>query len=251
MSQPPETEPKAACPASEDPNSWLSRVKLLLERSVLACYQIIDFNKGLIATERPSADEQLRLKMLPTEMIVAMHNLRQGIEEALLSLAAGGLPTDLRERVNDIFIESKEGEGTDLDLLFQRVVETGGPKGFLPAAKVQVPSESGVKPEEYKGTLDFLKEMASKYQQYDFENVPKAMSGACRNKDRISDPFTNAGNQGDSCSHLQNPPAASDAGIDPEESIKYQKMCEELIEDANAIYGQFCAVGSIYLPAVQ
>ena len=252
MNQPPETEPKTACPSSDDQNSWLYKVKLLLERSVLACHQIIDFNKGLISTEQLSANKQYRFNMLPTEMIIAMHNLRVGIEEALLSLAVVGLPTDLREKVKDIFIEKKEeDESTDLELLFQRVVEEGGPEGFLPAAKVQVPSDIGVKTEEYQGTLDFLKEMTSKYQKYDFKNVPKAMSGICWKGNKISNPFTNTENHGESCSHLQNQQSASDAGIDPEELMKYQKMCAELIEDANAIYGQFNAVGSIYLAAIQ
>ena len=136
MNQPPETEPKTACPSSDDQNSWLYKVKLLLERSVLACHQIIDFNKGLISTEQHSADKLFRFNMLPTEMIVAMHNLRVGIEEALLSLAAIGLQAHLREKVKDIFIEKKEeDESTDLERLFQHVVEEGGPEGFLPAAK--------------------------------------------------------------------------------------------------------------------
>ena len=252
MNQPAETEPKTTCPSSEDQNSWLYKVKLLLERSVLACHQIIDFNKGLISTEQHSADKLFRFNMLPTEMIVAMHNLRVGIEEALLSLAAVGLPIDLRAKVKDIFIEKKEeDESTDLELLFQRVVEEGGPEGFLPAAKVQIPSDIGVRTEEYQGTLDFLKEMASKYHKYDFKNVPKTMSGICWKGNKISNPFTNNGNHGESCSHLQNQQSASDAGIDPEELMKYQKMCAELIEDANAIYGQFNAVGSIYLAAIQ
>ena len=251
MNQPAETEPKTTCPSSEDQNSWLYKVKLLLERSVLACHQIIDFNKGLISTEQHSADKLFRFNMLPTEMIVAMHNLRVGIEEALLSLAAVGLPPDLREKVRDIFIEKKEGESTDLELLFQRVVREGGPEGFLTAAKVQVPLDIGVRNEEYQGSLDFLKEMTSKYQKYDFKNVPKAMSGVCWKGNNISNPFINTGNHSASCSHLQNPQSASDAGIDPDELMKYQKMCAELIEDANAIYGQFSAVGSIYLAAIQ
>jgi hypothetical protein len=252
MNKPPETEPKTACPSSDDQNNWLYKVKLLLERSVLACHQIIEFNEGLISTEQHSADKQVRFNMLPTEMIVAMYNLRVGIEEALLSLAAVGLPTDLKEKVKDTFIEKKEGnESTDIELLFQRVVEEGGPEGFLPAAKVQVPSDIGVRSEEYQGTFDFLKEMTSKYQKYDLKNVPKAMSGVCWKGNKISNPFTTIGNNEQSCSHLQNPQSASDASIDPEELVKYQKMCAELIEDANAIYGQFDAVGSIYLAAIQ
>lgn len=251
MNQHAETEPKTACPSSEDQNSWLYKVKLLLERSVLACHQVIDFNKGLISTEQHSADKLFRFNLLPTEMIVAMHNLRVGIEEALLSLAAVGLPTDLKEKVRDIFIEKKEEANTDLELLFQRVVKEGGPEGFLPAAKVQVPLGIGVRTEEYQGTLDFLKEMTSKYQNYAFKNIPKAMSGACWKGNKISNPFTNTGNHSASCSHLQNPQSASDAGIDPDELMRYQKMCAELIEDANEIYGQFNAVGSIYLAAIQ
>ena len=252
MKQPPETEPKTACPSSDDQNNWLCKVKLLLERSVLACQQIVDFNEGLISTEQHSADKQLRFNMLPTEMIVAMHNLRVGIEEALLSLAAVGLPTDLREKVKEIFIEKKEeNESTDLELLFHRVIEEGGPEGFLPAARVQVPSDIGVRTEEYQGTLDFLKEMAGKYQKYDFKNVPKSMSGVCRKGNKVINPFTNVEDHGESCSHLQNPQSAGDAGIDPEEMMKYQKMCAELIEDANTIYGQFHAVGLIYLAAIQ
>ena len=254
MNQPPETEPKTACPSNDDQNNWLCKVKLLLERSVLACHQIIDFNEGLISisTEQHSADKQLRFNMLPTEMIVAMHNLRVGVEEALLSLAAIGLPTDLREKVRDIFIEKKEeNESTDLELLFQRVVEEGGPEGFLPAAKVQVPSDIDVRIEEYQGTLVFLKEMTSKYQKYDFKNVPKTMSGVCCKGDKIKNNSITIENYGESCSHLQKPQSASDTGIDSEELMKYQKMCAELIEDANAIYGQFSAVGLIYLAAIQ
>ena len=247
MTQPPENEPKEACSTSDDPNSWLYRVKLLFERSVLACSQLIDFTNGLIATEQLSTDDQFRCKMMPTEMIVAMHNLRVGIQDALLALAAFGLPADLREGGNKIFTQE---ENPDLTLLFQRVVEESGPEGFLPVGKVQLPSDLGVTAEQYQGSLAFLKEMADKYQQYDFENVPTAMAGACRKKDKISDSLAKAADQKESCSHLQNPQPASVATVDPDEMMKYQKMCAELIEDANTIYGQFCAVGSIYRAAI-
>ena len=251
MNQPPENEPTTVPPVSDDPNSWLSKVKLLLERSAQACHQIIAFNKRLIGAEHHSADEQLRFNMLPTEMVVAMHNLRVGIEEALLCLATIGLPPGQKEKAKDLFIDTKqENESTDLTLLFQRVVWEGGPQGFLPVAKVKLLADFGVGDEEYQGTLDFLKEMASKYQQYDFTYVPKAMASICRKGEKISDPFIAAGNQGDSCSHLQNSQSSPNAEIDPEEVIQYQKMCRELIEDANVIYGQFCAVGSIYLSAI-
>lgn len=252
MNQPQETEPKTASPSSDEQNNWLCKVKLLLERSVLACQQIIDFNEELISTEQHSADKQLRFNMLPTEMVVAMHNLRVGIEEAFLSLAAVGLSMEQRDKAKEIFIEKKEeNASTDLELLFQRVVEEGGPEGFLPVAKAEVPLDIGVKTEEYQGTLEFLKEMASKYQKYDFENVPKSMAAVCWKGNKIGNLFPNTGNSEESCGHLQGPAPAGVAGIDPEELTKYQKMCAELIEDANAIYGQFHAVGVIYLAAIQ
>ena len=253
MNQPQETEQQTTSPSSDDPNSWLNIVKLLLERSVLAGHHIIAFNKGLLSTEQHSADDKLRFKMLPTEMIVAMFNLRRGIEEALLAFGAAGLPADQKEKVKDIFIGTeREEKSTDLDLLFQRVVEDGGPEGYLPVAKIRVPEESGVKTEEYLGSLELLKEMTSKYHFYDFENVPKAMEGACRKKGSIPDPFMNTAKPGESCSHLNNPQENSGDGVfNPEEAIKYQKMCEELIEDANLVYGQFCAVGSLYRSAIQ
>ena len=251
MNQTPETEQQAASPINDDPNSWLIRVKLLFERSVLACSQIIDFSEKTLASKQFSEDDKLRFKMLPTEMIVAMHNVRVGIEDALLALAAAGLPTELREKVSDIFIDDKEEEITDLDLLFQRVVEKNAQEGFIPVAKVQITSDSGVTTEQYLGTLDFLKEMTGKYQRYDFDNFPKVMAGACRQKDTIANPFTDTDNPNDSCSHLENPQNEDAADIAQEEMIKYQKMCEELIEDANMIYGQFCAVGAIYMGAIQ
>jgi len=236
---------------SDDPNSWLGRVKLLFERSAMACSQIIEFNKSLMSTEQLLADEKMRFEMMPTEMIVAMYNLRVGLEEALLGLAALGLEPSLAEGVRAVFIDNK-GEGhADLDLLFQRVVEKGGPEGFLPVAKIKVPVDMGVSAEQYHGTLDFLKEMANKYQRYDFENVPKSMAGACWQGDKIKDPFIKTDDQGDSCSHLQNRQPGAEADIDQAELVKYQEMCAELIEDANTIYGQFCAVGSIYLAGIK
>jgi len=250
MNQTPKTEPNAAPIANDDPNSWLIRVKLLFERSVLACQLIVDFSKMLLAREQLAEEEKTRFKMLPTEMIVAMHNLRVGIEDALLGLAVFGLPADQREGVKKIFIEKKEDESVELDLLFEKVIEQGGPNGFLPAAKIRVPPESGVTTEQYLGSLDFLKEMAAKYQGYDFDNVPKAMEGACR-KNQIADPFMKPDNPNESCSQLTKPQESEAAGIEPEELRNYQKMCEELIEDANMIYGQFCAVGSIYRAALQ
>ena len=251
MTQPPENDPNMAPTAGDDPNSWLDRVKRLFERSVLSCSMIIDFNKALIASEQLSADEQTRFKMLPTEMIVAMHNLRVGIEDALMGLAIIGLPTELKTKAKDLFIENQvEDVSTDLKLLFKRVIEDGGPEGFLPIAKIMVPAASGVSIEQYLGTLDFLKEMAAKYQQYDFENVPKAMEGACRKGDTIADPFTKTVDK-NTCSHLEKPEDESNTGFDPKEAKKYQKMCEELTEDAHLIYGQFCAVGSIYRAAIQ
>ncbi|MCB2180646.1 MAG: hypothetical protein KQH63_01300 [Desulfobulbaceae bacterium] len=250
MTTPQKNEPEA-CPTS-DTNGWLLRVKLLFERSVLACSQIIDFNKSLLDSEEYSAAEQYRFNMMPTEMIVAMNNLRVGMEEALLGLASFGLPTDLKKKGSTLFIKKKddEKESTDLNQLFQHVVEEGGPEGFLPVANAEIPSDFSVSTEEYQGSLAFLKEMADKYQYYDFENVPKAMEAACRKRNTVCNPFSNTGNQGE-CGHLQNPEPAGKEGIDPEELRKYQLMCAELIEDANTIYGQFCAVGSIYQALVQ
>ena len=250
MTDTPENTPNQSCPTSDDPNSWLSRVLLLFERSVLACSQIVVFCKEHKSTEHFSESEQFSYNMIPTEMIVAMHNLRVGIEEALLGLAAFGLSADLKDKVRDVFISKGGEETTDLELLFKNVVEEAGPKGYLPVANVQISSDLNVNIEQYQGTLAFLKEMAGKYHFYDFENVPKAMSGACRKKGEIRSPFASSSNQGE-CSHLQNPPPQDDTNIDSGELRTFQKMCQELIEDANMIYGQFCAVGSIYRVAVQ
>ena len=248
MAHTPANRAQAAGPANDDPNGWLHRVKLLFERSVMSCAQVADFTKGLLAAEQHAPDDRSRFRMLPTEMIVAMHNLRVGFEEALLGLAALGLPVD-HERIKELFIGKQgEEESTDLKLLFQRVVAEGGPEGFLPVGRIDIPADSGVRPEQYQGTLEFLAEMAGKYHDYDLVNVPTAMAGACRRRDGVANPFASGANQSDSCGHLQSAQPAGD-GIDPEEVMKYQAMCQELAEDANTLYGQFCAVGSLYRAA--
>ena len=246
MNQPQEAEPNMDAPTNHDPNSWLTRVKILFERSVQACSLIIDFSKELAVTEELALEQVIRYGMLPTEMIVAMHNLRQGIEDALLSLAALGVAPELHDQINDIFIENNDDEGADLDLLFLRVVEENDLEGFVPVARIKISAVSGVSSEQYQGTLEYLKEMAQKYQRYDFKNVPKGMAGACWRGDTIADPFMKTDNQ-----EFNNPQDECAAGIDSEELLKYQGMGEEIIEDANIIYGQFCAVGSIYLAAIR
>ena len=250
MPHTPANEPQQTGHANDDPNGWLYRVKLLFERSVMSCAHVADFTRGLLAAEQPSPDDRYRFRMLPTEVIVAMHNLRVGIEEALLGLAALGL-AERGNQVKDLFIGKQgEEESTDLELLFQWVVTEGGPEGFLPVGNIAIPADSGVTPEQYQGTLEFLKEMTEKYHYYDLANVPKVMEGACRKRDGLVNPFAGAANQSDSCSHLENPQPASD-GIDPEEVSKYQALCQELAEDANTLYGQFCAVGALYRAAIR
>lgn len=250
MPHTPAHTPQTAGPADDDPNGWLHRVKLLFERSVMTCAHVADFTRGLQAAEQYSEDDRSRFRMLPTELIVAMHNLRVGIEEALLGLAALGLPADRGDRAKELFVGKQgEEESTDLELLFQRVVAEGGPEGYLPVGSIEVPT-SGVTPEQYHGTLEFLKEMAGKYHYYDLANVPKAMEGACRKRGELANPFAGAANQSDSCGHLENPQQACD-GIDPQEVMQYQALCQELAEDASTLYGQFCAVGSLYRAAIR
>jgi len=251
MNQSPQNEPAATSPAKNDPNHRFSIVQALLERSVLASHQVHEFGTRLLSVEQHSGDDLRRFKMLPTEMIVAMHNLRQGVETALLTLAAIGLPAELQDRAKDIFIEKAEGESTDLDRLFEGVVEKGGPEGFVPVAGIRIHPDTGIGTDEYQGSLAFLKELTAKYQRYAFENVPMVLQGACHKGEQPTGRSHALKSAGGDCSQLQNPQPSSDAGINPEEVVKYQKMSEELIADANAMYGQFCAVGSVYLATIQ
>ncbi|HAW52254.1 MAG TPA: hypothetical protein DCX54_08005 [Flavobacteriales bacterium] len=228
--------------ADNDPNLWLGRVKRLLERSLMGCHQIIEFTKTLQAAAQPNPHNLFRYGMLPTEMIVAMHNVTEAIEEALLTFAEAGQPDGFREKAIEMFGINHTERGKELELLCQRVLEDGKAAGFTPVAKITLPPESGIRKEDLLGSLDYLKEMAEKYQYYDFENVPKAMEGACRKKGVVSNPF-GQNNQND-----EQP--AAEAEIKPEELEKYQKMCAELAEDANTLYGQFCAIGSLYKAAI-
>lgn len=249
MTKPQETEATTTNPASDDQDSWLNMVKLFLERSVMGCNQIVEFSKQLIDSPEYSEDQKNLLEIMPTEMFVAMHNVRVGFEEALLSLAGLGLPTDSQEEVRDLFIDSSdEGEGVDIELLFSRVVEEGGPEGFLPVVNIDIPDGFDIRIEDYQGSLGLLKELARKYQRYDFENVPASMVGACwKGK---SNPFMASETPGESCSHLEKPQSASLDDVDAEELLAYQKMCAEACADANTIYGQFHAVGAIYRAAI-
>jgi len=245
-----DTPQQSPPPATDDPNRWLDRVRLLLERAVFACHQIIEFSKQLQGTDQPSPQDQMRFGMLSTEMIVAMHNVREAIEEALLTLAAVGQPDGFRERIVELFFNNIDEKSKDLELLFQQLVEDGKVEGYLPISKITLGPESGVLPEHYLGSLDYLKEMAGKYQYYDFTNVPKSMEGTCRKKGALADPFAkNTGGQ-DRFEQQKNAQPATEAGVDLQELVKFEKMCEELNEDANTIYGQFCAIGSLYRGAI-
>lgn len=251
MTHPKENGTREPNPKDNDPNKWLERGRLLFERSVMSCSQIINFIKVLQSEVHHSADEQYRFTMLPTEMIVALYNVRAGIEEALIRLATFGLPPELQDKGKDLFINQSKEDSTDLNLLFKRVVKEDGPKGYLPWTKISVPAELDANDEQYQGTLALLEELADKYHYYDLENVPKAMSDACHKRGDIPNPFASTGTQEDNFNNPQNPQPEDDNGIDPDELKKYQKMAEEVIEDANLIYGQFCAVGSIYLGVVE
>lgn len=225
-----------------DPNLWLDRVKRLFERSFMCCHQIIEFTNGLKDRE-PSPHDLIRYGMLPTEMIVALHNVTEGIEEALLTFAEVGQPKGFREMAIEKFGIYQGESGKELELLCRRVLEDGEADGFTPVAKITLAADSGASREDFLGSLDYLKEMAEKYQYYDLENVPKAMEGACRKKGAIADPF--AKNDSDKAGQ-----PADDLGINPDELDKFNKMCGELAEDVNTIYGQFCAVGNLYRAAI-
>lgn len=250
MSQDSFTQQQSSPPATDDPNRWLDRVRLLLERSVIACHQITAFSKQLQGREQPSPQEQMRFSMLSTEMAVAMHNVREAIEEALLTVAAVGQADGFREKIVELFFNNIDDNSKDLELLFQQLVENGEVAGYLPIGKISLAPESGIRPEEYLGSLDYLKEMAGKYHYYDFANVPKSMEGTCRKKGSLADPFTK--NVGDtaSFSRQEDTQPATETGVDRQELVKFEKMCEELSEDANTIYGQFCAIGSLYRSAI-
>lgn len=252
MTQDLQNEPETSNQTNNDPAQPFSLPQALMERSVLACNHIHQFGTELLSDKKLSGEELRRFTLLPTEMIVAMHNLRHGIETALLTLAAMGLPVELKDKAKEIFIQNEEGVSTNLDFLFEAVIEKGGPEDFIAVADISIPAEIGIETDEYLGSLDFLKEMASKYQQYAFENVPKVMEGACNlgNKQPAGWPKSMK-NPEETCSQLQVSQSSDDSAINPEEVVKYQKMCEELIGDANTIFGQFCAVGAIYVSALK